>query len=354
MYGSVDPACPACGSAPAPLLDELLPFELHLADGVAELRAIDGLGALDAVGEVQESELVIEVQLVEQRGLEEVQIPIGGPGDQVAAAIVVVVLEEDRLEAGRFRDLQQDVLARGRLEAVEERFQIGLANESRFLDDDREPEIHGEHEPAEGPVVFGDEVVERGHDAVARSAFGDRVEVLRVQSAGRQDVLRPGPDPLHRVGLTEFLGDALGHVVEIAATVRPQHVVHDDDRERRTRVAGALGEHLQLVVDGEPVVVAVDERDVDGRKLRQHVVADVAVEDVAAGELLLVLGRVELRDRVDHVQLGVGSEPFQHERRGLAAQRADLDDPPRSRRLQYRPDNALPERIHRLGPRPLS
>ena len=84
------------------------------------------------------------------------------------------------------------------------------------------------------------------------------------------------------------------------------------------------------------------------------IVADIAVEDVAAGELLLVLGRIELRDRVDDVQLGLGSEAIQHEGSGLAAQRADLDDPPGSRRPQYRPDNAFPERIHRLGPRPLS
>ena len=59
--------------------------------------------------------------------------------------------------------------------------------------------------------------------------------------------------------------------------------------------------------------------------------ADVAVEDVAPGELLLVLGRVELRHRVDDVQLGVGPEPLEHQRRRLTAERADLDDAARAR-----------------------
>jgi hypothetical protein len=96
-------------------------------------------------------------------------------------------------------------------------------------------------------------------------------------------------------------------------------------------------------------VIAVDERDVDRGERRQHVVADVAVEDVAARELLLVLGRIELGHRVDHVQLGVGPEPFEHQRSGLAAQCPDLDDAARAGRLQDRPDHPIPERIHATG-----
>ena len=44
------------------------------------------------------------------------------------------------------------------------------------------------------------------------------------------------------------------------------------------------------------------------RQLGQHVVADVAVEEVAAGEAALVLGGVELRHRVDHVELRLRAE----------------------------------------------
>ena len=39
------------------------------------------------------------------------------------------------------------------------------------LDDDREAEVDREHEHAQRPVVLGDEVVERGHDAVAFAAL---------------------------------------------------------------------------------------------------------------------------------------------------------------------------------------
>ena len=56
--------------------------------------------------------------------------------------------------------------------------------------------------------------------------------------------------------------------------------------------------------------------------------AGAEVEDVAAGERGLVLGGVELRQRVDDVQLAVGPEPVQHLHRGLAPQRTDLDHAP--------------------------
>ena len=73
------------------------------------------------------------------------------------------------------------------------------------------------------------------------------------------------------VRLAELLGDLLGRVVEVAPPVRPADVVHDQHRERRARRAGDLGEHPQLVVHGEPVVVAVDQRDVHRGQRRQHV-----------------------------------------------------------------------------------
>jgi hypothetical protein len=78
----------------------------------------------------------------------------------------------------------------------------------------------------------------------------------------------------------------------------------------------------------------------------QHVEAEVAMEDVAAGERLLVLGGVELGNRVDDVQFDVGSEALEHLARGLAPQRADLDDAPAVDRLEDRRDGELPERKH--------
>ena len=259
------------------------------------------------------------------------------------------MLEEDRLEPGRFGDVQELVLARGRLEVIEEPRELGFVLEPGFFHHDRQPEVDRQHEHPQRAVVLLHEVVERGHHAVARATFVDRVVVERIQSALRQHVLRSRANALHLVRLAELLGDALGHVIEIAAAVRPADIVHDEHRQGRAAPARGLAQHPELVVHGEPVVITVDERDVDRRERREHGVAHVTVEDVATRELLLVLGRVELGHRVDHVQLGVGSEAFEHQRRRLAPQRADLDDPPRARRLHQRPDHAIPERIHPSG-----
>ena len=93
-------------------------------------------------------------------------------------------------------------------------------------------------------------------------------------------------------------------------------------------------------------MVAVDERDVGRRQAGQHVVARPAVEVVAAGERLLVLGRVELRHGIDDVQLAVGPEAVEHPHGGLAPQRADLDDPAGAERVDHRRDDVVPERVH--------
>ena len=122
--------------------------------------------------------------------------------------------------------------------------------------------------------------------------------------------------------------------------------MHHEHGQRHARLLRRGAQHLQLVVDGVPVVVAVDERRVDGREGGQHVVADVPVEDVSAGELLLVLGWVELGRGVDDMQLRVRSEMVEHERSRLAAQRADLDDPRRSDGVEDRGDDNVPERKH--------
>ena len=166
------------------------------------------------------------------------------------------------------------------------------------------------------------------------------------EAAPFEQLRRVGPHPFASVGMAMGGRDLFRRVIEVSPPVRPADVVEDQHRQRRAVASRGPGKHPELVVHGVPVVIAVDERDVDRRQLRQHVVADVAVEDVATGEPLLVLGRVELGDRIDHVELGVGTEPFEHQRGRLSAQRADLDDAPRARRLEHRPDHAVPERVH--------
>ena len=154
----------------------------------------------------------------------------------------------------------------------------------------------------------------------------DGVAQVLVQAlTGLGELRAAGQQPPAAWGWRNSSGIRLRRVVEVAPPVGPADVVHDQERHRGARLARGLAEHAQLVVDGEPVVVAVDQRDVDRRQLRQHVVADVAMEDVATGEALGVLGRVEHRHRVDHVQLGVGAERVEHPDGRLAPQRADLD-----------------------------
>ena len=141
-------------------------------------------------------------------------------------------------------------------------------------------------------------------------------------------------------------GYLFGVVVEVAAAVRPPDVVHDEDGQQPTRPPRARCEHLQLVVDGVPVVVAVYEGDVHGAEGGEHVVTRVAMEDVAPGELAFMVRRVELGHRVDHVQLGVGSEPLEHEHRGLSARCPDLDDATRADGVENGCDGDFPEGEH--------
>ncbi len=148
------------------------------------------------------------------------------------------------------------------------------------------------------------------------------------------------------VGLAELLGDGVRPVVEVATAIGPQHVVQDHHRQRRPGVAGHLREGPELVVDGVPVVVPVDQRGVHRGQGGQHVQAEIAVEDVAAPEAALVLGRIEIGSRVDDVQLGTRPQPVEHLHRVLAPQRADLDHPAAFAGIEHWRDGQLPERKH--------
>ena len=88
-----------------------------------------------------------------------------------------------------------------------------------------------------------------------------------------------------------------------------------------------------------------------GSSVGQHVEAEVAVEEVAPGEGLLVLGGVELGDGVDDVQLGLRPEALEHAGGGLATQGADLDHAAGADGIEDRGDRQIPEWKHaRLSP----
>ena len=93
-------------------------------------------------------------------------------------------------------------------------------------------------------------------------------------------------------------------------------------------------------------MVAVDEGDVHRREVAEHVDAEGAVEHVPAREALLVLGGVEVGERVDDVELGLGAEAVEHQLGVLAAEGTDLDDAPGAGRLDDRGDDVVPEREH--------
>ena len=93
-------------------------------------------------------------------------------------------------------------------------------------------------------------------------------------------------------------------------------------------------------------MVAVDERGIHGIQVREHLEAQRPVEDVAAREGPLVLRGVELRGRIDHVELGSRSEALEHLHGRLAAERTDLDDPLGAGGLEHRCDGDIPEREH--------
>ena len=98
--------------------------------------------------------------------------------------------------------------------------------------------------------------------------------------------------------------------------------------EPLTGGSSCVAEHPQLVDDGVPVVISVDERDIDGRKVGKHLEAGLSMKEVLAGKGALVFGRVKQRLGVDDVQFGARIEWVEHANRRVAAVCADLHDPP--------------------------
>ena len=333
-------ARPLSGLQPPPCL-------VLAAHGVAEDRRVGRGAALDAPREVLDPQLVLQVLLVEQRALEQDEVPVGHAGELLLVLRFGRVLVHHRLESHLLRELQELAAFVGDLESVEEPGELGRALESFLVGHEREAEVDGQHHPPEGAVVLGDEVVERGHDTVAGSALARGVVhgVVETAAGEHQTRLVHLHAPLG-VLLPELLGDPLRCVVQVPPTVRPAHVVHDQQRQWRAGIPSRRREHLQLVVDRVPVVVTVDERRIHGGEVRQHVVADVAVERVPAGEPLLVFGGIECGRRIDDVQLRVGAEAIEHEHRRLAAERADLDDTLGADGVEGRSDDDLPEGVH--------
>ena len=197
--------------------------------------------------------------------------------------------------------------------------------------------------------MLGDEVLDGGHHAVARPALGERVVHLLVEAAALEQIGAPSaatqPQPPLRPWLAVPLGDLLGGVVEVAAAVGPTDVVKEADRQRRAAsraVAASILSSLKTVYQlWSPSISAASTGGNSGSTLWL-----IAVEVVAAWEPPLVLGRIELRHRVDHVDLGLRPEQVEQLHRRLAPEGADLDHPLGAGGAEDGRDDLVPERIH--------
>ena len=212
------------------LAHELAERPLVVACGIAQLLRRERPAGDDVVGEVLQPELVIEVVLVEQRALQEVEVTVHRALDLFGPLVVDVVLEDHRPQPHLLRDLEERVATFGTLKPRQRGRQLRLAREPLLLDDDGETEVDRYHEPAQRSVVLGDEVVERGHHAVARAAFDLRVVHCGVQAPACAEPLLSGLHPGRRIGLAELVGNVVGFVVQVAPPVGPQHVVHHQNR----------------------------------------------------------------------------------------------------------------------------
>ena len=196
------------------------------------------------------------------------------------------------------------------------------------------------------------EVLDRGQHAVPGAALMCRVVHVRIEAAGGEELGLVQVHPLLQERLPKFRGDCGGVVVEIPATVRPTDVVQEDEGKGVPVLPRGSGDELQLVGDGVPVVVAIDEDRVRGADLRQGVEAALLVKVESGRESPLPRGKIELWMRIDRMKRPVVAIAIGEQVLGIATElRADLDDHAGLMQRQCRFDDCLPEPVHRGPPR---
>src|SRR5579884_2482028 len=184
----------------------------------------------------------------------------------------------------------------------------------------------------------GDEVLDRREHAVAGTALvrgGARIrEPTRVNAgiAGEQTPVLAD----HR--MTVLVRDQAGLEVVVPATVRPPHVMEQQQRQlirRRSRV-----EHTQLVTDGEIVVVAVEDHHVREGELLERDLARLADQIQRRGALRELHQRL-LGGGVDRGDAGPrrpSGGPVEQHAGQIAGICADFRYRPRPDRFQARQD----------------
>ncbi len=148
-------------------------------------------------------------------------------------------------------------------------------------------------------------VLDRGPDAVARSALDPGVARLSVQ-ARRGESLVQRIQRARAGRLAVGGGDGLDVVVEIAPSVGKVHVVADGDRRVLGNGVAIAEQQSHLVEHGVPVVVAVHEHDVGREQVRQYVDAQSLVQTAEPGPARQER-RVEFRSGIDDIERGPGT-----------------------------------------------
>src|SRR5579871_4635305 len=108
--------------------------------------------------------------------------------------------------------------------------QLWSRRDALFVDDDFKSEVNRDVNAPKRTLGFGDEVVDRGHDTVARPALDFGVVHRGVQAAARQEMLVTRSHSLLGVRLTELFRYLLGRVVEIATAVWPADIMENEHR----------------------------------------------------------------------------------------------------------------------------
>ncbi len=130
-----------------------------------------GLTLRRAIGQMSEDDLVLEVQVVEKRLLQQIEMAASGADEGVAVFLTVVVHAPHRTQPCVLGHLQQVETPLGALDAIDGCRNVRMLLEILLIGDDRQPEVGRHEHESERTVVLGDEVLNRRHHAVPGTAL---------------------------------------------------------------------------------------------------------------------------------------------------------------------------------------
>ena len=106
---------------------------------------------------------------------------------------------------------------------------------------------------------------------------------MRVQAAGLSQGVSAADHALLRVWMPKFRGNGFRLVVQVAAAIGPIDIVKEDESSRPHQ--SAFSNEMQLVKDGIPVVIAIDQDAVESRCRADGLAGRKRVKAVALDDL---------------------------------------------------------------------